>query len=67
MREVHLNLKVYIFFIGHDFAECTFLFLDFNSGLFIPFDQKPIKEGVVIVDKSGKIISVIDSRKSTNK
>ncbi|MBR76666.1 MAG: hypothetical protein CMD36_01935 [Flavobacteriales bacterium] len=34
-----------------------------------PLDQKPIKEGVVIVDKSGKIISVIDSRKKvpTNK
>ncbi len=28
-----------------------------------PLDQKPIKEGVVNVDKSGKIISVIDSRK----
>ena len=34
-----------------------------------PLDQKPIKEGVVNVDKSGKIISVIDSRKKipTNK
>ena len=28
-----------------------------------PLDQKPIKEGVVNVDKSGKIITVIDSRK----
>ena len=34
-----------------------------------PLDQKPTKEGVVNVDKSGKIISVIDSRKKipTNK
>ena len=34
-----------------------------------PLDQKPIKEGVVNGDKSGKIISVIDSRKKipTNK
>ena len=28
-----------------------------------PLDQKPIKEGVVNVDKSGKIISIIDCRK----
>ena len=28
-----------------------------------PLDQKPIKEGVVNIDKSGKIISVITSRK----
>ena len=28
-----------------------------------PLDQKPIKEGVVNVDKSGKVISVIHSRK----
>ncbi len=28
-----------------------------------PLDQKPIKEGVVNIDKSGKIISVIDCRK----
>ena len=34
-----------------------------------PLDQKPIKEGVVNVDKSAKIITVIDSRKKipTNK